>query len=230
METVYLMAKGICLSILPTTFLFNGKSRGQRGSYLSRRKGLLAVTFPVYFFTFGCQEIKQSVTNDKVARFGMDRDFPNLNYTGDGNFTDRGRQSGIRRFGLDLGAVDLKEASVKIYVLEGLPEVEFVSYLRIEHPLPVSGKPENFSAGGVTVEISLDDSNGRGIFSEKAPLKNWTWSGSVGASQSDLYTPKTIFIPESGKPYRLTLKIAEGNLQAPKCRLLFIGGGWKSFD
>jgi hypothetical protein len=82
----------------------------------------------------------------------------------------------------------------------------------------------------VIVKISLEDRNGKVIFSEKASLKNWTWSGSVGASRSDLYTTKTMFIPESGKSYKVTLKIAESNLQMPKCRLLFMGGGWKAFD
>ncbi len=160
----------------------------------------------------------------------MDREFPNLNYTGDGKFTDRGRKSGIQRFALDLGAVDLKEASARRYDLEGLPEIGFVSYLRIAHPLPASGRPQEFNAGDVIVEISLDESDGKEIFSEKAPLKNWTWSGSVGASQSDLYTAKTKFTPESGKSYKVTLRIAEGNLQMPECRLLFIGGGWKAFN
>ena len=198
--------------------------------FVGRKKSLFAACFLGCFFTFGCQEIKQFIPNDKVARFGMDREFPNLNYTGDGKFTDRGRKSGIQRFALDLGAVDLTEASARRYELEGLPEVGFVSYLRIAHPLPASGKPKKFDADDMIVEISLDDSDGKGIFSEKAPLKNWTWSGSVGASQSDLYTPKAKFTPVSGKSYKVTIRIAEGNLQMPECRLLFIGGGWKAFD
>lgn len=66
------------------------------------------------FFIYGCQKFKTFIPNDNVARFGMDRDFPNLNYTGDGNFKDHGRQSGIQRFTLDLGAVDLEEANVQI--------------------------------------------------------------------------------------------------------------------
>ena len=198
--------------------------------FVGKKKSLFAACFLGCFFTFGCQEIKQFIPNDKVARFGMDREFPTLNYTGDGKFTDRGRKSGIQRFALDLGAVDLKEASARRYELEGLPEVGFVSYLRIAHPLPASGKPQEFNAGDMIVEISLDESDGKRIFKENAPLKNWTWSGSVGASKSDLYTTKTKFTPESGKSYKVTLRIAEGNLQMPECRLLLIGGGWKAFD
>ena len=181
------------------------------------------------FFIYGCQTFKAFIPNNNVARFGMDRDFPGLNYTGDGNFTDHGRQSGIQRFALDLGAVDLEEASLQLFALEGLPEVRFVSYFRIEQP-PFNLKPEDLNAGDVIVKISLEDRNGKVIFSEKASLKNWTWSGSVGASRSNLYTPKTMCITESWKSYKVTLQIAESNLQMPKCRLLFMGGGWKAFD
>ena len=78
------------------------------------------------------------------------------------------------------------------------------------------------------VEISLEDEKGTKVFSEKAPLKNWVWSGSVGASQSDLYTRKTIFTPEAGKTYFITLTKNKGNLKAPKAEFLLMGGGWKA--
>ena len=175
----------------------------------------------------GC--IKQFIPKAGVARFGTDRKFPDLNYNGDGNFTDYGRKAGIFRFVLDLESIDLKEASVKQFELKGLPEVEFVCYLRVDHPLPTLGKPKNFGAGDQVVEMTLEDKNRTEVFSEKAPLKNWVWSGSVGAPQSDLYTHKTIFTPEKGKSYRLSLKIAKGNIGAPQAQLLLMGGGWKAF-
>ena len=78
------------------------------------------------------------------------------------------------------------------------------------------------------LEMTLEDENGTKAFSEKAPLKNWIWSGSVGAPQSDLYTHKTIFTPKKGKSYRLSLKIREGNPDAPQAQLLLMGGGWKA--
>ena len=175
----------------------------------------------------GCQTIKQFIPNDESARFGTDRKYPDLNYTGDGNFKDYGRKAGILRFVLDLGEVDLKKDATQVHQLKGLPEVEFVCYLRVDHPLPTLGKPKNFGAGDLVVEMTLEDENGEEVFSEKAPLKNWVWSGSVGAPQSDLYTRKTIFTPEKGKSYRISLKISEGNLQAPKAKFLLMGGGWK---
>jgi hypothetical protein len=197
---------------------------------LHSKKNFL-VTFPIsfLFLLFGCQTIKQFIPNDEVARFGTDRKYPDLKYTGDGNFTDYGRKAGILRFVLDLGAVNLTEASVSKFELKGLPEVEFVCYLRVDHSLPTLGKPKDFEAGDLVVEMSLEDENSTQLFSEKAPLKSWTWSGSVGAPQSDLYTRKTMFTPKKGKVYYMKLKNDEGNLKSPKVKFLLMGGGWKAF-
>ena len=178
------------------------------------------------FLLCGCKTIKRFIPNDEVARFGTDRKYPDLNYTGDGNFTDYGRKAGILRFVLDLGDIDLTEASVSKFELNGLPEVEFVCYLRVDHPLPTGlGQPKDFEAGNLVVGMSLEDENGTQVFSEKAPLESWTWSGSVGASQSNLYTHKTIFTPETGKTYFITLTKNKGNLKAPKAEFLLIGEG-----
>ena len=183
------------------------------------------------FLFCGCQTIKRFIPNDEVARFGTDRKYPDLKYTGDGNFTDYGRKAGILRFVLDLGDIDLTESSVSKFELKGLPEVEFVCYLRVDHPLPTLGKPKGFEAGNSVVEMSLEDENSTQVFSEKAPLKNWIWSGSVGAPQSDLYTHKTVFTPEKDKSYGgggLSLKIREGKPRiknAPQAQILLMGGG-----
>ena len=201
----------------------------KRFTFPSKKISLITATTALFFLLCGCQTIKQFIPNDEVRRFGTDRKYPGLNYTGDGNFTDYGRKAGILRFVLDLGAVDLKEDGTQVHQLKGLPEVEFVCYLRVDHPLPTLGKPKNFEAADSVVEMTLEDENGTKVFSEKAPLKNWTWSGSVGAPQSDLYTYKTVFTPEKEKPYRLSLKIREGNPDAPQAQLLLMGGGWKAF-
>ncbi|MBT5915939.1 MAG: hypothetical protein HOH60_06260 [Opitutae bacterium] len=200
-----------------------------RLTFLSHSICLFTAVTALFFLLCGCQTIKQFIPNDEVSRFGTDRKYPDLNYTGDGNFTDYGRKAGILRFVLDLGAVNLTEASVSKFELKGLPKVEFVCYLRIDHPLPTIGKPKDFEAGDLVVEMSLEDEKGTKVFSEKAPLKNWVWSGSVGASQSDLYTRKTIFTPMKGKSYRLSLRVSECNLGASKARLILMGGGWKAF-
>ena len=197
---------------------------------LSKKTFLVTFAIASLFLLCGCKTIKRIIPNDEVARFGTDRKYPDLNYTGDGNFTDYGRKAGIFRFVLDLGAVDLTEASVNKFELNGLPEVEFVCYLRVDHPLPTGlGQPKDFEAGNLVVGMSLEDENGTEVFSEKAPLKKWVWSGSVGAPQSDLYTHKTIFTPETGKTYFITLKKNKGNLKAPKAEFLLMGGGWKAF-
>ena len=195
----------------------------------SKKTFLVTFVSASLFLLCGCKTMKRFIPNDEVARFGTDRKYPDLYYTGDGNFTDYGRKAGIFRFVLDLGDVDLTEASVSKFELKGLPEVEFVCYLRVDHPLPTLGKPKNFGAADSVVEMSLEDENGTQVFSEKAPLKNWIWSGSVGAPQSDLYTYKTVFTPKKGNHYRFSLKIREGNPDAPQAQLLLMGGGWKAF-
>ena len=195
----------------------------------SKKTFLFTFVSASLFLLCGCKTMKRFIPNDEVARFGTDRKYPNLNYTGDGIFTDYGRKAGILRFVLDLGEVDLTEASVNKFELKGLPEVEFVCYLRVDHPLPTLGKPKDFEAGNLVVGMSLEDENGTQVFSEKAPLKSWTWSGSVGAPRSDLYTHKTIFTPEKGKSYRLSLKIREVKPDSPQAQLLLMGGGWKAF-
>ena len=199
--------------------------------FLLKKIFLLTVLSALFSLLCGCEigTIKQFIPNDEVARFGTDRKYPDLNYTGDGNFTDYGRKAGILRFVLDLGAVDLTEASVSKFELKGLPEVEFVCYLRVDHPLPTLGQPKDFEAGDLVVEMSLEDENSTQLFAEKAPLKSWTWSGSVGAHQSDLYTRKTMFTPKKGKVYYMKLKNNEGNLKSPKVKFLLMGGGWKAF-
>jgi hypothetical protein len=83
---------------------------------------LFTAVTALFFLLCGCQTIKHFIPNDEVSRFGTDRKYPDLNYTGDGNFTDYGRKAGILRFVLDLGAVNLTEASVSKFELKGLPE------------------------------------------------------------------------------------------------------------
>jgi len=199
--------------------------------FLFKKIFLLTALTALFSLLCGCEigTIKQFIPNDEVARFGTDRKYPDLNYTGDGNFTDYGRKAGILRFVLDLGAVDLTEASVSKFELKGLPEVEFVCYLRVDHPLPTLGQPKDFENGNLVVGMSLEDENGTQVFAEKAPLKSWTWSGSVGAPQSDLYTRKTMFTAKKGKVYYMKLKNNEGNLKSPKVKFLLMGGGWKAF-
>ena len=192
----------------------------------SKKVSLITTATAIAFLLCGCQIIP----NYEVSRFGTDRKFTDLKYTGDGNFTDYGRKAGIFRFVLDLESIDLKEASVKQFELKGLPEVEFVCYLRVDHPLPTIGRPKDFKAGDLVVEMALEDQDGKKVFSDEVPLSRWIWSGSIGAAKSDLYTRKTIFTPEQGKSYRISTKIAEGNIQAPKARLLLMGGGWKAGD
>ena len=199
------------------------------------KKSLILNLFPIRtlreLFFWGSLVLFVSSCDPSKVRFGKDRAFPGLNYTGDGEFTDHGRKSGIFRFALDLGQVNLKEAVDELHELKGLPEVKFVCYLRVDHPLPhLGGADGEFKAGDLVVEMTLSDEDNNEVFSESAPLSRWTWSGSVGALRSDLYTARTMFTPEEGKSYKISLKVPKGHPEAPTGRLLLMGGGWKAFN
>ena len=155
------------------------------------------------FLLCGCQQIEQFIPNNDVTRFGTDRKFPDLNYTGDGNFTDYGRKAAIMRFFLDLGEVDLKEASVQTHELNGLPAVKFVCYLRVDHPLPLSGKPNDFKAGDTVMEMILKDQDGKEVFSEKTPRR--AGNGRVPSEPPKATSTRTrpCSLPRKAKPTKL---------------------------
>jgi hypothetical protein len=199
----------------------------KENNYYHFEKIICIVSVILFSFFAGCTA-QQLIPNDEEDILEANGKYSDLNYSGDGNLTDYGRQAGILRFVLDLGAVDLTKASVSKFELKGLPQVEFVCYLRVHHPLPTLGKPKDFEAGDLFVGMSLEDENDTKVFSENALLSNWTWSGSVGDSKSDLYTRKSIFTPMKGKVYYLNFKNKEGNLKAPKAQILLMGGGWKA--
>ena len=165
--------------------------------------------------------------NTGGKKFGLDIEYPDLNYTGDGSFNDNGRRSGINRFVLDLDSFDLSADSCHTYDLKGLPEVEFTCYLRLDHPLPLQGSPKEFKSEKTVVEMKLVDGESA-IFSESAQLKKWIWSGTVGALKSDLYTRRTVFIPKKTKTYKLTVKTAVANSESLKGEIILMGGGWKA--
>ena len=164
--------------------------------------------------------------NTGAKKFGLDIKYPDLNYTGDGSFNDNGRRSGINRFVLNLDSFDLSDDSYHTYHLKGLPEVKFICYLRLDHPLPLLGSPKDFKSGKTIVEMKLVEGDSE-IFSEIAQLKDWIWSGTVGALKSDLYTSRTIFTPEN-KKYKLTFKITGASSESLKGEIILMGGGWKA--
>jgi len=165
--------------------------------------------------------------NTGAKKFGLDIKYPDLNYTGDGKFNDNGRRSGINRFVLNLDSFDLSDASYRTYDLKGLPEVEFICYLKLDHPLPLQGSPKEFKSDKTVVEMKLVDRESV-IFSESAQLKDWIWSGTVGALKSHLYTSRTVFTPEKTKTYKLTVKTAVANSGSLKGEIILMGGGWKA--
>lgn len=156
------------------------------------------------------------------------RDYPNLNYTGDGKFQDYGKSSGVNRFALDLGELNLNIDSVNSYDLIGLPDCSMKCYLRVDYPLALQGRPEQQPDWLETVVfMKVLDAAGEEVFSEKLSLNKWRWSGRVEAQTSDLYAPNTWFIPSVGKSYKLIIEVHPVQAVVPRCQIILMGGGWK---
>ena len=68
----------------------------KRVALASQKHSFFTLGITLCFFLCGCQKFKQFMPNDETARFSMDRKFSNLNYTGDGHFTDHGKKSAIQ--------------------------------------------------------------------------------------------------------------------------------------
>ena len=83
-------------------------------------------SFFVFLFTTTLPFVLVGCGNIGAKNFGLDIKYPDLNYAGDGSFNDNGRRSGINRFVLDLGSVDLSDDSYHTYHLRGLLEVKFI--------------------------------------------------------------------------------------------------------
>ncbi len=157
------------------------------------------------------------------------RDYGEVNYTGHGRFVDAGKKAGINRFALDLGQVDLNAGGERAFSLAGLPDAEMVCYVRVDAPLGLTGGPKHKIEWGDTIlAMRVVDDTGKEVFAERNELSKWIWSGSVGASRSDLYTRKTIFAPAAGRSYELLVDVIPSKGRAPGAQLLLMGGGWKA--
>lgn len=149
-----------------------------------------------------------------------------------GAFTtvDRGESAGMDRYRIELSdPLDLNLAGVSRYVLDQVPQVELVLYLDLAHRLPTGGATASGAPWSATVvELRIEDGGGEVVARERAPLSDWTWSGSVGGSTSSLYTSNTVFTPSADGPYFLVTEVEPAGSGAPAATVSLRGGGWKA--
>ena len=148
---------------------------------------------------------------------------------GDVLISDAGERAGINRYTAKVGTgLDLNSAGSTDFTLEKLPQADFYCYLRLQHPLPLSGGLDRSIAwGGTGLTMEIKDEAGSEVFSETAPLRDWVFSGAVGSKHSDLYKMTTHFTPKPGSSYTLSVTVDPVADVAPDAQLLLMGGGWK---
>lgn len=146
-------------------------------------------------------------------------------------FVDGGETAGFERYRLTLPEpLDLDRAQVVRHELAWCPGTAMVGYLDLDLPLPPPGAPGKVSYpwAATTVELRLEDASGRAVFRERAPLGEWTWSGSVGGATTSLYTEETCFEPTGEGPFTLVAEVVPAAEGAPSGVLGLRGGGWKT--
>ena len=95
-----------------------------------------------------------------------------MSYHGDGKFSDDGWMTGHDRYHLNLGSVNLSGSDHVGFKMSGLPWEEFtVGLTGIASCLEAAGKQP------VRIRMALRLPDGRRVFSEDAPLQEWTRSG-----------------------------------------------------
>ena len=172
-----------------------------------------------------------------------DRDYGEINYTGDGKFIDKGRGASRDRFLLNLGQVEFNQKSKSSYTIKGLPETSFTIALQLDlvvsnnFPLESPARYPSLQFTNETVlSLELEDMDGKKIFS---------YSGSLSKLDRNViqtergYEPVyylepqanalgTSFTPKDKMTYRLSLSVTKANQSAPKINVIAVGhSGWK---
>jgi len=158
---------------------------------------------------------------------------PEVEPVQNGAFTlsDGGEGVGFERYRLSLPEpLDLDRAQVIRRELEWCPSAGMVAYLDLDLPLPAdSAEAKESSPWAATIfELRLEGPDGRVIFGERAPLREWTWSGAVGGATTSLYTPGTCFDSAGEGPFTLVAEVVPAAGGAPSGTLGLRGGGWKA--
>lgn len=94
-------------------------------------------------------------------------------YSGDGRLIDHGPMAFDRRYVLDLGPVDLRKTGKIQYHIGKLPAVPFKVGLDVIFAQPLGTLYE--SSLSAIAAVVIIDSEGRTIFSDERPLKDWSW-------------------------------------------------------
>jgi hypothetical protein len=172
-----------------------------------------------------------------------DKDYGEINYTGDGKFTDKGRDASRDRFLLDLGQVELNQKSKSSYTIKGLPETSFTIALQVDLPVsnnfplesPTLYPPLQFTNETV-LSLEMEDVDGKKLFNYNGPLSKLnrnvrrTEKGykPIYYLERQAAAPGTSFTPKNKMTYRLNISVIQAYQSAPKISVIAVGhSGWK---
>ena len=97
---------------------------------------------------------------------------------------DHGGQLKGGRYTVDLGPIDVSRPGEYSYVLNGLPEAEFVIGLELVAAAPGRDHRPDQRA---EVWLELKEAGGRTVVTEVGSLEAWIWSYGAGDTKSFLY-------------------------------------------
>jgi hypothetical protein len=152
-------------------------------------------------------------------------------YSGDGQLIDKGPFSATDRYILNLGEIELKNPSLKLYRLENLPAANFVVGMEIRVSPENRSVIENKSIKPLIL-IELLGPQKEIIFRDQSSLDTWVWS--VRAVDNTVFIYKlnnssTFFTAIAKEKYNLKVSIVQpdANKIDYTVRLLAKSGGWK---
>lgn len=151
-------------------------------------------------------------------------------YDGDGKFVDRGPAAATERYVVDFGPIDLSRETEAKFRMRNLPQAEFAVGIQLERSDHQRIEPGD-STISATVSMDLKDEQGGTVLQASRPLRDWTWSNRVNATDYFLYVrdPQgSYFTPAKDREYMLTVRVSQtkGSAQL-QTNVVMKSGGWK---
>jgi hypothetical protein len=94
-------------------------------------------------------------------------------YSGDGTFTDFGRNAYAERYRVDFGTVELSRRGNYRFRISGLPSTRFLIGLT---KVDISGSCDSKLLSAVRIRVLVGANDGTAVVLQEAPLRDWATS------------------------------------------------------
>ncbi|MCF6226395.1 MAG: hypothetical protein L3J22_08875 [Xanthomonadales bacterium] len=156
-----------------------------------------------------------------------------LQYTGDGDFIDKGSKVATHRFILNLGEINLNQKKSYKFKLKNLPSTRFTIGLSFvfDKPTKIAYQLSETRPNNAVISFKLMDNNEIITAMSNKKISSLTWSQQANnKSGAFIYSRNhSYFLPDNSKEYILTLDVNMQNTkqQVSTVELVLRGGGWK---